>query len=53
MTIIYYYRGEEVEKIISVNGVELWTSIQGEGIPLVLCHGGPGGYDYLGKVETF
>ena len=34
------------EKILQINGIRLWTSVQGEGIPMVLCHGGPGGYDY-------
>jgi proline iminopeptidase len=38
------------EEILQINGVRLWTAVQGEGIPMVLCHGGPGGYDYLGPV---
>ena len=38
------------EQILSINGVRLWTAVQGEGIPMVLCHGGPGGYDYLSPV---
>ena len=28
----------------------LWTASSGTGPPLVLCHGGPGGYDYLEPV---
>jgi len=33
--------------ILTVNDVELWAEVQGKGLPLVLCHGGPGAYDYL------
>ncbi|GAH31544.1 unnamed protein product, partial [marine sediment metagenome] len=35
------------EEVMTINNVRIWTAIQGNGIPLVLCHGGPGGYDYL------
>lgn len=35
------------EQKIVVNGVRLWTVSQGKGMPMVLCHGGPGLYDYL------
>ena len=38
------------EQVLQINGVRLWTAVQGIGIPMVLCHGGPGGYDYLGPV---
>ena len=38
------------EQVILINGVRLWTAVQGEGLPMVLCHGGPGGYDYLQSV---
>ena len=38
------------EQILRINGVRLWTAVQGQGIPMVLCHGGPGGYDYLSPV---
>lgn len=38
------------EQVLQIKGVRLWTAIQGTGIPMVLCHGGPGGYDYLGPV---
>ena len=38
------------EQILQINDVRLWTAVQGTGIPMVLCHGGPGGYDYLGPV---
>ena len=38
------------EEYATVNGVRLWTAVQGSGPPLVLCHGGPGVYDYLGPI---
>ena len=38
------------EQVLQINDVRLWTAVQGTGIPMVLCHGGPGGYDYLGPV---
>ena len=38
------------EQVLQIKGVRLWTAVQGKGIPMVLCHGGPGGYDYLGSV---
>ncbi len=37
---------------VSANGVTLWTATQGTGPPVVLCHGGPGIYDYLGPVAA-
>lgn len=30
-----------------INGVSIWYLKEGEGIPVVLVHGGPGSYDYL------
>lgn len=38
------------EQITPMNGTRLWTATQGNGKPMVLCHGGPGGYDYLAPV---
>ena len=38
------------EQYIHTNGVRLWTAKSGSGPPLLLCHGGPGLYDYLGPV---
>ena len=35
-----------------MNGVSLWTATQGSGPPAVLCHGGPGIYDYLEPVAA-
>ena len=40
------------ERHVSANGVSLWTATQGIGRPVVLCHGGPGIYDYLGPVAA-
>lgn len=40
------------ERRYSINGACLWTAIQGRGLPMVLCHGGPGGYDYLEPVAA-
>ncbi|GAA0362413.1 alpha/beta fold hydrolase [Bacillus horti] len=37
-------------EISQVNGVLLWHLGQGQGIPIVLIHGGPGAYDYLAPV---
>ena len=38
------------EQILPINGAYLWTAVDGIGEPMVLCHGGPGGYDYLAPV---
>ena len=40
------------EQHVSANGASLWTTTQGCGPPAVLCHGGPGIYDYLGLVAA-
>lgn len=40
------------ERYVSANGISLWTATQGSGPPVVLCHGGPGIYDYLGPVAA-
>ncbi len=40
------------ERRVSANGVSMWTATQGDGAPVVLCHGGPGIYDYLGPVAA-
>ena len=42
----------DAEQQITLNGVSLWTAIQGSGPPVVLCHGGPGLYDYLEPVAA-
>ena len=40
------------EHITQINGAKLSYTVQGAGLPCVLCHGGPGGYDYLGPVAA-
>jgi len=40
------------EEIVTANGAALWTATQGAGPPVVLCHGGPGIYDYLEPVAA-
>lgn len=39
-----------IEEQIDVPGASLWTASQGAGVPLVLCHGGPGLSDNLEAV---
>ena len=41
-----------VERRVVANGVSLWATTQGDGPPVVLCHGGPGLYDYLEPVAS-
>lgn len=38
------------KEYIHANGIRLWTEQQGEYVPLVLCHGGPGACDNLAPV---
>ncbi len=38
------------ESYIVANGIRHWTVTQGSGVPVILCHGGPGIYDYLEPV---
>ena len=40
------------ERHVTANGVSQWTATQGTGPPVVLCHGGPGIYDYLEPVAA-
>lgn len=40
------------EEFVTANGAALWTATQGAGPPVVLCHGGPGIYDYLEPVAA-
>lgn len=37
---------------VEVEGASLWTAGQGSGPAVVLCHGGPGLWDYLGPVAA-
>jgi proline iminopeptidase len=43
-----------MEKIYSVTtgNIKTRVAVQGEGMPVLLCHGGPGFYDYLKPVAT-
>ncbi|WNV74313.1 alpha/beta fold hydrolase [Geodermatophilus sp. DSM 44513] len=34
------------------DGAQLWTAVSGSGTPVVLCHGGPGLWDYLTDVAA-
>ncbi|MEO7892653.1 MAG: alpha/beta hydrolase [Aeromicrobium sp.] len=34
------------------DGARLWATISGQGPPVVLCHGGPGLWDYLGPLAA-
>jgi len=38
------------ENFITINGAKIWTVVQGNGVPVLLCLGGPGCADYLGPV---
>ena len=40
------------ERMVAVDGAELWVTEQGAGEPLILCTGGPGSCDYLGPVAA-
>jgi proline iminopeptidase len=40
------------EHVPTRDGAHLWTSREGSGLPLVLCHGGPGLWDYLGDLAA-
>jgi proline iminopeptidase len=40
------------EERVPVPGGALWTATSGRGIPLLLCHGGPGGYDDLAALAA-
>lgn len=43
---------EAREELVAVAGATLWTIRRGAGPPLVLCHGGPGLWDYLEPVAA-
>jgi proline iminopeptidase len=36
--------------VVADDGCQLWTTAEGDGPPLVLCHGGPGLWDYFDGV---
>jgi proline iminopeptidase len=39
-------------RVVTDDGVSLWMDISGSGFPLVLCHGGPGLWDSLGRLTV-
>ena len=41
---------EAMEARVSSRGGRIWTTVQGQGVPLLLCNGGPGCCDCLGSV---
>ncbi len=43
---------QQIEHIEVAGGCTLWTATTGAGPPVVLCHGGPGLWDYLSPVAT-
>jgi proline iminopeptidase len=38
---------EDVVRVATDDGVDLWATTSGSGRPAILCHGGPGVWDYL------
>ncbi len=40
------------EKWVKIQGVRLWTTVSGTGIPVMLCNGGAGMADYLASVSS-
>jgi proline iminopeptidase len=40
------------EFVETADGARLWTCVEGSGPPLVMCHGGPGLWDYLGDLAA-
>ncbi len=42
---------ERVEYVRTDDSCLLWTASAGDGVPVVLCHGGPGLWDYLDPVS--
>jgi proline iminopeptidase len=43
---------ERVEYIRLPDGCRIWTATTGAGAPVVLCHGGPGLWDYLAPIGS-
>ena len=40
-----------MDKILNNNGTKIWTTVNGQGFPLILCNGGPGCDDYLEPIS--
>lgn len=50
---IYGHASVADEEVIHASdGVPLWTVVEGEGPGVLLCHGGPGLWDYLGDLSS-
>jgi proline iminopeptidase len=43
---------ERVEYVRLPDGCRIWTATDGAGAPVVLCHGGPGLWDYLAPIGS-
>lgn len=43
---------EQERSVVLTDGTRLWTVISGAGSPVVLCHGGPGLWDYLSELAA-
>jgi proline iminopeptidase len=43
-------RSGSKDRVVADDGCRLWTASSGSGPPVVLCHGGPGLWDYLAPV---
>src|ERR1700693_1035331 len=43
---------ERVEYVRLPDGCRIWTATTGAGAPVVLCHGGPGLWDYLAPIGS-
>lgn len=41
----------KLEKILTIDGAQIWTISAGKGMPFILCNGGPGCDDYLQPVS--
>lgn len=45
-------RSERQGVVVLEDGAQLWTATSGTGSPVVLCHGGPGLWDYLSDLAV-
>ena len=41
-----------MERFIDINGTKIWTISEGQGLPLIICNGGPGCDDYLQPISA-
>ncbi len=40
-----------METFVQIRGSKIWTISEGQGVPILLCNGGPGCCDYLETVS--